>query len=140
MNFTNDLFMEPVTINAFYAEIFADSFSDLNCYFEERNGLDIGHFNVFDIAQMHQSCKGKIEMPYNRRTYYKISLIKGRNRVEYADKVVEVGDYAILFATPKVPYNYVPLDENQHGHFCVFTKDFLAKSKTGLNIDELPIF
>jgi AraC-like DNA-binding protein len=79
-------------------------------------------------------------MPYNRRTYYKISLINGKNRVEYADKVVDIKDYGVLFATPKIPYKYVPLEGRQSGHFCVFTKDFLARSKTGFIIDELPIF
>ena len=79
-------------------------------------------------------------MPYNRRTYYKISLINGRNRVEYADKVLDIDDYAVLFATPKIPYRYIPVDGNQAGHFCVFTPDFMPKSKTGMEIDKLPVF
>jgi AraC-like DNA-binding protein len=79
-------------------------------------------------------------MPYNRRTYYKISLVKGGNRVEYADKVLEIEDYGVLFATPKIPYRYTPRDTNQAGHFCVFTPDFIPKSKTGFEIDKLPIF
>lgn len=132
--------MEPVTVKEFYNEIFGGECTELNYFFDEKNNVDIGHFNVFDIAQMHANCKGKIKMPYNRRTYYKISLIKGKNRAEYADKVVEISDYAILFATPKIPYSYFPQDQNQGGHFCVFTKEFLAKSKTGFMIDELPIF
>ena len=36
--------------------------------------------------------------------------------------------------------NYVPLDKEQTGHFCVFTDEFLTKNKTGIDIDELPIF
>jgi hypothetical protein len=79
-------------------------------------------------------------MPYNRRTYYKISLIKGRNKVEYADKTVDINAYGVLFATPKIPYKYTSLDQNQEGHFCIFTKDFLDKTKSGLVIDDLPIF
>jgi AraC-like DNA-binding protein len=79
-------------------------------------------------------------MAYNRRTYYKISLVHGRNRVDYADKVLEIEDYGVLFATPKIPYRYTPADSNQAGHFCVFTPDFMPKSKTGLDIEKLPIF
>ena len=79
-------------------------------------------------------------MPYNRRTYYKISLINGKNHVEYADKVLDIEDHAVLFATPKIPYRYVPADRNQAGHFCVFTPDFMPKSKTGFALDKLPIF
>ncbi len=80
------------------------------------------------------------EMPYNRRAYYKISLIIGRNRAEYADKVIEIGKRALLFATPRIPYNYTPQDKKQTGHFCIFTSDFLMQNKSGVVLDDLPIF
>lgn len=79
-------------------------------------------------------------MPYSRRAYYKISLIRGRNRAEYADKVIEIQEQALLFATPRIPYHWLPADDNQGGMFCIFTADFLAKNKTGFLLDELPIF
>ena len=79
-------------------------------------------------------------MPYNRRAYYKISLIRGKNRAEYADKIIDVQKNALLFATPNVPYHWFPLDENQSGSFCVFTDAFLIKNKSGVVLDELPIF
>jgi AraC-like DNA-binding protein len=120
--------------------MFGDTCPEVEHFIEDMEKTDIGHFNVFDIGQMSSQCSAKPRMPYNRRTYYKISLINGRNRVEYADKTVEITDYAILFATPKIPYRYVPLDQNQQGHFCVFTREFMTRSKTGLVIDELPIF
>jgi AraC family transcriptional activator of pobA len=49
-------------------------------------------------------------MPYDRRAYYKISLVRGRSRVEYANKVIELAGGALLFATPQVPYHWVPED------------------------------
>lgn len=79
-------------------------------------------------------------MPYNRRMYYKISFMSGRNRVEYADKVIDIDQYGLLFASPKVPYNYVPSDEEQNGYFCIFTPEFLVTTKSGVVPDELPIF
>lgn len=79
-------------------------------------------------------------MPYNRRTYYKISLIKGKNKVEYANKTIQIEDCAILFASPKIPYNYTNLCTEQAGHFCVFTKDFLPATKIGVKLDQLPFF
>ena len=79
-------------------------------------------------------------MPYNRRTYYKISLIKGKNKVEYANKTIQIEDCAILFASPKIPYNYTNLCTEQAGHFCVFTKDFLPATKIGVKLDQLPVF
>lgn len=102
---------------------------------------EIGHFNVFNITQvMKKSRKDKSYMPYNRREYYKISLIKGRNRAEYADKVIDIKKNALLFATPKVPYHYIPKDQDQSGYFCIFTDDFIKKDKSGMVIDHLPIF
>ena len=101
---------------------------------------EIGHFNVFDISNTIKQVKQKNVMPYNRRAYYKISLIRGKNRAEYADKVIDIKENALLFATPKVPYNWIPLDENQSGTFCVFTDAFLVKTKSGVVLDDLPIF
>lgn len=101
---------------------------------------EIGHFNVFNVAEVFEEVKRKAVMPYNRRTYYKISLIRGKNRAEYADKVIEIEKNALLFATPKVPYHWLPQDSEQSGYFCVFTDAFLTKSKTGIELDELPIF
>jgi AraC family transcriptional regulator, transcriptional activator of pobA len=130
------------TIKEFYGEIFAGKICpELDQFLNLDTNKDIGHFNVFDISEMYgTTCKNNVPMSYNRRTYYKISLIKGKNRVEYADKVVEVNEYAVLFATPRIPYRYVPLEGDQGGHFCVFTNDFMSKSKSGMLLDEQPIF
>jgi AraC-like DNA-binding protein len=101
---------------------------------------EIGHFNVFSIDEIMARTQEKPEMPYNRRAYYKISLISGRNKVEYADKVIEIEKNALLFATPRIPYHYVPYDDQQSGHFCIFTSDFLIQNKSGVVLDDLPIF
>jgi AraC family transcriptional activator of pobA len=101
---------------------------------------EIGHFNVFRIDDMIAQSKKKGVMPYNRRAYYKISMIRGRNKAEYADKVIHIEKNALLFATPKIPYNYVPLDDNQSGLFCIFTPEFLVQTKSGIVLDDLPIY
>lgn len=132
--------MESVTIKEFYKDVFGGICPVIASFLDETTANDIGHFNVFDIEELYKSCANKPRMPYNRRTYYKISLIHGKNKVEYADKVIEIDDYAILFATPKIPYKYTPLDNDQSGHFCLFTKDFITKSNSGLIIDDIPIF
>ena len=46
----------------------------------------------------------------------------------------------MLFATPKIPYHWLPKDSNQTGMFCIFTPDFLSLGKTGVALDELPIY
>lgn len=132
--------MSSITIKGFYQEILGTSCPDIDGFLNENIHKDIGHFNVFDISEIYRTSKSKPEMPYNRRTYYKISLINGQNRVEYADKTIQIKDCAILFASPKIPYNYSNLCTNQSGHFCVFTKDFLPKAKIGFELDNLPVF
>lgn len=124
-----------------------DDITSLEQFYEETNfqipedlSKEIGHFNVFKIDELMAKAKAGTAMPYNRRAYYKISLIRGRNRAEYADKTIEIEENALLFASPKIPYNYVSLSEKQFGYFCIFTEDFLAKNKSGILLDELPIF
>lgn len=102
---------------------------------------EIGHFNVFEIGEVRARMrKPGAAMPYNRREFYKISFIRGRNRAEYADKVIEIDRMALLFATPQVPYHYLPQDDDQSGCFCIFTAEFMATAKTGVVLDDLPLF
>jgi AraC family transcriptional regulator, transcriptional activator of pobA len=132
--------MENTSIREFYKEIFGDSENNLDYFLDSKSSNDLGHFNVFDMVKFYFSGNKKSEMTYNRRLYYKISLIKGKNLVEYADKTVMIETQGILFATPKIPYRYTPQNKKQSGFFCVFTKEFLSKSKIGLLIDDLPIY
>ncbi len=131
--------MEITTIDKFYKEI-SGGMEDMESLLPKEYTKEIGHFNIFSIADLHAIYKSKPQMPYNRRAYYKISLIIGKNKVEYADKVIDIENQGLLFATPKIPYNYVPQDSEQTGYFCVFTEEFLVKNKSGIMLDDLPIF
>jgi AraC family transcriptional regulator, transcriptional activator of pobA len=124
--------MQPITVQGFYA--------DTNNPLPEGISDQIGHFNVFDTAEVYEKVRATKVMPYNRRDYYKISLIKGRNRAEYADKTIEIDHAALLFATPKIPYNWQSLDDRQSGHFCIFTETFLSHAKSGIVLNNLPLF
>jgi len=101
---------------------------------------EIGHFNVFVTESLFDKKTGARDMPYSRRAYYKISWIRGKSRAEYADKTIDIPEAALLFATPKIPYNWIPETGNQTGMFCIFTTDFLAQGKSGVDLDLLPIF
>ncbi len=124
--------MNVTTLEGFYQETAA--------LLPEGISKEIGHFNVFKVDDIVAQFKKKPFMPYNRRTYYKISIISGRNKAEYADKVIDIEKNALLFATPKIPYHWLPQDDNQSGYFCIFTDDFLIKDKSGVVLDDLPIF
>jgi len=116
--------------------------------FYQRNGArlpdgiakETGHFNVFETEKLFDKKTGTRTMPYSRRAYYKISWLRGKSRAEYADKVIDIDECALLFATPKIPYHWVPADGNQTGMFCIFTADFLSPHKAGAALDDLPIF
>ncbi|MFD2937312.1 helix-turn-helix domain-containing protein [Spirosoma flavum] len=101
---------------------------------------EIGHVNVFETEKLFDKATGKRTMPYSRRAYYKISWLRGKSRAEYADKVINIQENALLFATPKIPYHWLPEDSNQTGMFCIFTTDFLAPQKSGTVLEELPLF
>jgi AraC-like DNA-binding protein len=124
--------MKTTSVEEFYKQI--------SVTIPEGISKEIGHFNIFSIADTVAQYKAKKLMPYNRRAYYKISLIKGKNKAEYADRVINIEKNALLFATPKVPYHYVPQDDQQSGWFCIFTDEFLSRNITGISLDELPIF
>jgi AraC-like DNA-binding protein len=123
-------------------------FTSLDGFYKETTVLipeginkEIGNFNIFKVDELAAQIKKKPgTMPYNRRAYYKISLISGRNKAEYADKEIDIEKNALLFATPKIPYHWIPQDDNQFGYFCIFTHDFMTQSKSGVVLDELPIF
>lgn len=124
--------MKITTLESFYKETAAVVPEGIN--------KELGHFNVFRIEDLIAQSRKTGAMPYNRRAYYKISLISGRNKAEYADKVIDIEKNALLFATPKIPYHWLPQDDKQVGYFCIFTDDFLTKQKGGVVPDELPIF
>ncbi|TLV04128.1 helix-turn-helix transcriptional regulator [Dyadobacter luticola] len=128
------------TLDDFYREAAEFSKKDLSELIPTGITKEIGHFNVFDVAEALKMIKERPHMTYNRRAYYKINLVDGKNRAEYADKTIDIEQHALIFATPKVPYNWVPQGPVQGGYFCLFTADFLAQSKSGVVLDELPIF
>ena len=101
---------------------------------------EIGHFNVFNLADLVPNVREKPPVPYPCRAYYKISLLHGRNRAEYPGKVIHMQQHALVFSTPKVPYQWLPQEEKLTGQFCVFTAEFLLPTKSGVMLDELPVF
>lgn len=77
----------------------------------------IGHFNVFT----RQNCA---DIPYSRKNYFKITLLKGKHKIHYADKTVESDHFALMFSDPLVPYSWESLDGTKCGYFCIFTEAF----------------
>ncbi|WP_422860269.1 helix-turn-helix domain-containing protein [Flagellimonas sp. S174] len=104
-------------------------------YVPESVRTGIGHFNVFKLDEF-AGPKPK-PMPFNRRDYFKISLVKGKSRVHYADKVIQVEKQVMVFSNPQIPYNWERIDDQLTGYFCVFTETFFHKFG---DLSQYPIF
>ncbi|RDC57733.1 AraC family transcriptional regulator [Pedobacter chinensis] len=101
---------------------------------------NVGHFNVFRL----EDCLSDhtLSMSYNRRDFYKISLIRGHNVYHYADKSIEINGTALMFFNPLVPYTWELASGDMKdvtGFFCIFTEAFFNEKIRG-NIGDLPTF
>ncbi|MBI1769139.1 MAG: helix-turn-helix transcriptional regulator [Bacteroidetes bacterium] len=102
------------TIQDFYKRKF-DSMPD-NIFNE------IGHFNLF---RLEPYVDGKpTNIPYQRRDFYKIMLVKGSSQVHFADQVVDVKKQALSFSNPQIPYKWEHLDKIREGIYCIFNQHF----------------
>ncbi|QJD80106.1 helix-turn-helix domain-containing protein [Spirosoma rhododendri] len=95
----------------------------------------LGHLNVFDMADF----SGPYAKPifYTRKNYFKISLLTGKKKLSYADKVITIDQHALIFSNPLIPYNWELLEEAQSGFFCIFTQSFFAQFG---GISQYPVF
>ena len=64
---------------------------------------EIGHFNVFQHEAVEPG-KSKT-IPYRRRDIYKIMLVTGNIKMNYANRLVTVKKQALFFSNPQIPYN-----------------------------------
>ena len=92
-------------------------------------------FNVFENKQY--ACR---PMPYNRRDFYKISLLIGSSRLMYADKGIEIDRPALVFSNPLVPYSFEGISESQSGYFCLFKEEFIKANERDPALHESPLF
>ena len=115
------------------AEFYKQKFNRL----PDNLGQDVGHFNVFRL----EDCIGKGATPvkYNRRDFYKISLIRGENIFHYADKSLKTSGTTLMFFNPQVPYTWQSVSEEATGFFCIFRQGFFTEAMRG-NLADLPMF
>lgn len=95
---------------------------------------EMGQFNVFPLYDPHKNVNCQ---PYNRKGFYKISLINGATNLYYADKNLKIEQSGLLFSNPYIPYSWESVGEKQGGFFCVFTEAFFNQQSA---IREYPLF
>lgn len=96
---------------------------------------EFGHFNLFQL-EPYVGSKAK-PVPYRRRDYYKIMLVKGSSRVHYADKMIKVKKQALTFSNPQIPYKWDSIETIHGGIFCIFDEEFFHGH---LDIDKYSVF
>ena len=81
---------------------------------------EIGHFNLFRLEPF---VEGKpTNIPYRRRDFYKIMLVKGQSEVHFADSTVAIKKQALSFSNPQIPYKWEHLDKIREGVYCIFNQ------------------
>lgn len=96
----------------------------------------MGQINVYRRSDF--ACKQAT--PYNRRDFYKISMIIGTGTLYYADKGIKIDRNALLFSNPAIPYSWEAESKEQTGFFTVFTQDFINPSSRNDVLKESPLF
>ncbi|SFM87393.1 AraC-type DNA-binding protein [Chitinophaga sp. YR627] len=131
--------MNKVSLNELDSRFASGSSLALNALLPEGIQDEIGHFNVFDMQQIRQTAQDRPSEPYQCRTFYKISLLQGYSQIGYPDGIIQLSQPTLVFTTPKMPVTWFP-EERQSGMFCVFTPQFLHPARSGVVVDELPIY
>jgi AraC family transcriptional regulator, transcriptional activator of pobA len=104
--------------------------------------------NIADQTQFKVATvfEGKCTLSsYNRRDFYKISLItKGTSELLYADRGIKIDKPVLVFTNPLVPYSWEATDgaqiEEGSGFFCVFTEEFLHSGNRMESLQDSSLF
>jgi len=131
--------MKTTALNTLYQELAPCIGLDLTTLLPGGIQREVGHFNVFDLADFWDSTGLRPNTSYPCRSFYKISLLRSHSRAEYGDETIAIAPDALVISTPKVAFQWSP-SEPQEGQFCLFTAEFLLPVLGGLTPDELPLF
>lgn len=88
----------------------------------EKTQMENEHFDLFKLDPFLGDNPAPI--PYDPRDYYKIMLYRGKSKVLYADKVIQVKKQVLSFSNPLIPCKWIEKEDIKGGVFCVFDKEF----------------
>jgi AraC family transcriptional regulator, transcriptional activator of pobA len=108
------------TIEEFYTKKFGGMPGDIR--------KEIGHFNVFKLDPFVGNNAKPV--PYARRDFFKIMLVRGNYKMHYADGVVEIQKQALVFSNPQIPYSCEYTDRIIDGFFVCLQRLFFINTET----------
>ncbi|MGI4870210.1 MAG: helix-turn-helix domain-containing protein [Janthinobacterium lividum] len=97
--------------------------------------VQAGRFNLYDRALL----RNKVPT-FNRRDFYKISLLTGTSRFDYAHRGVLIDRPALVFSNPLIPYAWQAISQEQGGYLCLFAEDFLLGANRTASLQQSPLF
>jgi AraC-like DNA-binding protein len=78
---------------------------------------------------------------YNRRDFYKISLIiEGDSQLLYANRGIVIDRSALVFTNPLIPYSWEATNPEYNCFYCVFTHEFLRAGNRMESFQESVLF
>ena len=96
-----------------------------------------GHFDVMKIDTLKKRKKALSLLTFTRKSLYKIKLIQGKCKCHYADRTIEIENYALVFVNPMIPFLLEETEELIKEYFCIFNEDFFLNFG---NIKHYPVF
>lgn len=118
------------------SEDFIEFYKVRNITVSEELLSDSSHFNVFTLKG--NGFPADSPAVYSKRSFYKVSLIRGTNRCHYAGKSIEMSGSTLMFFNPNIPYTWEAISD-ETGFFCIFKEAFFSEGLKG-NIKSLPMF
>jgi len=129
------------SLDTFYAALAAQAGTTTEALRPADEHLSLGHCNIFDVGEVlrYPPLPAAPPLTFDRRTYYKISLIAGSGRAAYDGQELAIQAYSLWFATPQLSFQWQPAAPVRTGYLCVFTAEFLRVAPTPGTWEQLPL-
>ncbi|WP_315823884.1 AraC family transcriptional regulator [Paraflavitalea speifideaquila] len=109
----------------------------VEAYYRDR-GIEEATSGQFKVYESGAYCSKP--MQFNRRDFYKISLLLGSSQVSWHHQDIVIDRPALAFFNPLTPYAWNPVSEQQNGYFCLFKKAFLGDPSRNASLQNSPLF
>jgi AraC family transcriptional activator of pobA len=106
--------------------------------FYQHRGIVAEATNLFNVFESEGYCNEPLL--YNRRDFYKVSLLRGASRLSWHHREVVIDRPALIFFNPHIPFAWEPLSREQPGFFCLFRKEFLKENERNESLQNSPLF
>lgn len=106
--------------------------------FYDSRGLIREESRLFNVFENEGYCTDP--HIYNRRDFYKVSLLQGTGRLNWHHQDIDINRPALVFFNSLTPFAWEPLSDDQPGFFCLFKKEFLKEHDRNESLQNSPLF